>query len=100
MVRSGYRYMMAWGPECGSWDDSVDIANLERFGFAEILDKEFVMTTWHEQETLGDVFHFAPTAATTYGQSEELPNALFLHLGAKDKRDEFEKRYEAATSIS
>ena len=29
LVASGCLYMMAWGVNCSSWDDSVDIANLE-----------------------------------------------------------------------
>lgn len=36
LVRSGCRYMLAWGPGCGSWDDPVDMANLERFGFGDV----------------------------------------------------------------
>jgi hypothetical protein len=31
LVRSGCLYMIACGPDCSSWDDSVDLANVERF---------------------------------------------------------------------
>ncbi len=57
--------MMAWGHECSLWDDSVDIASLERFNFEAVpLDKS-IMTTWHENETLDDVFWFAGLCAET-----------------------------------
>lgn len=59
LVQTGCMYMMAWGVGCSSWDDSVDLANLEPFGFEEIPDEAFVMTTWHESETLEEVFDFS-----------------------------------------
>jgi hypothetical protein len=55
--------MMAWGRKCSSWDDSVDHANLERFDYSEIPDEDFVMTTWHENEPLCDVFFHARMCA-------------------------------------
>jgi hypothetical protein len=42
--------MMAWGRECSSWDDSVDWANIDKFGDSPIPDDECVVTTWHEDE--------------------------------------------------
>lgn len=59
LVQTGCMYMMAWGVGCSSWDDSVDLANLEPFGFEDIPDDAFVMTTWHESETLEEVFDFS-----------------------------------------
>ena len=56
LVESGCLYMMAWGKNSTSWDDSVDIANIEQFSFEDIPDDKFVMTTWHENETLKEVF--------------------------------------------
>lgn len=97
LVRSGCRYMMAWGPGCNSWDDSVDMANMKRFSFGDIPDEEFIMTTWHEEESLDDVFHFARTAAITYDQSEELPNVLLLHLSEVEKKEELKARYKNAS---
>ena len=29
LVASGCLYMMAWGPNCSTWDDSVDWANMD-----------------------------------------------------------------------
>src|SRR5262245_34396577 len=47
LVRSGCRYMMAWGRKCSDWDTSVDQASLAIFGYGKIPESEFVMTTWH-----------------------------------------------------
>lgn len=52
LVRIGCRYMMAWGHKCGEWDSSVDEANLTIFGYGEIPDDDYLMTTWHENEPL------------------------------------------------
>jgi len=63
LVREGCLYMMAWGRASSLWDDSVDGANLAAFRFQDIPDEAFVMTTWHEKETLEDVLSFALRAA-------------------------------------
>ena len=55
--------MMAWGINCSSWNDSVDMANMEKFGFDEIPDDNFVMTTWHDDEPLEEVFWFSKNSA-------------------------------------
>src|SRR5215213_4311350 len=64
LARSGCLYMMAWGENCSSWDDSVDVANLEEFNFGEIPDDRFIMTTWHTDEPLREVFWFSKHNAT------------------------------------
>ena len=63
LVASGCLYMMAWGDECSRWDDSVDHANLEEFDYGDIPEERFVMTTWHERESLAEVFWFAEHCA-------------------------------------
>jgi hypothetical protein len=45
LVQSGCLYMMAWGHNCSSWDDSVDVANIEEFKSRDIPPDRFVMTT-------------------------------------------------------
>ncbi|WP_431097875.1 DUF7684 family protein [Polaromonas aquatica] len=64
LVRSGCLYMMAWGSSCSSWDDSVDMANIEQFEFADIPEDKFVMTTWHADEPLSEAFWFSKNCAT------------------------------------
>lgn len=56
IVDSGCLYIMAWGRDCSSWDDSVDWANLKRIDGAERADDNHVMTTWHADEPLSEVF--------------------------------------------
>lgn len=50
--------MMALGNVCSAWDDSVDHANLEEFNYGEIPDDHFVMTSWHDNEPIQEVFWF------------------------------------------
>jgi hypothetical protein len=94
LVNTGCLYMMAWGPKCSSWDDSVDIANLENFDFGEIPDDSFVMTTWHEDQPLADVFYYAKHNA--FHPTKELPNMVIVHLAAVDKGVEFKNGYSNA----
>lgn len=94
LVSSGCRYMMAWGPECSSWDDSVDKANLEIFDYGEIPESEFIMTTWHEDEELSDVFWFCKHSAGH--PFRKLDNAVILHISKEDKRELLEGEYENA----
>ena len=56
LVKEGCLCMMAWGIDCSLWDDSVDVANLERFDWGDIPEDQFIMTTWHEAVPLSDVF--------------------------------------------
>lgn len=63
LVASGCLFMLAWGHECSSWDDSVDYANLDVFDYGDIPDDKFVMTTWHDNEPLSEVLWFAACGA-------------------------------------
>ncbi len=63
IVASGCLYMMAWGRNCSSWDDSVDHAVLEKFNYQDIPEDDFVMTTWHDHEPLSGAFFFARLCA-------------------------------------
>jgi hypothetical protein len=94
LVVSGCLYMMAWGENCGSWDDSVDYANIEICVFDEIPDDELVMTTWHEKESLLEVFEFSKQWAQH--PTVKLDNILVLHISAVDKREEFERIFKSS----
>lgn len=86
--------MMAWGDDCGSWDDSVDMANLEAFDFGDIPDDDDVMTTWHENDSLKETFRFAKALARH--PTVELSNVLILHVGAGDKKARLDAIYQKA----
>ncbi len=94
LARSGCLYMMAWGKRCGSWNDSVDTANLEQFNYGDIPEDKFIMTTWHENESLEETIWFAKH--TAFHPPVELPNVLFLHIGTTDREAEFLSLYEKA----
>lgn len=96
LVHSGCLYMMAWGPNCSSWDDSVDWANLADFDFADIPDDRFVLTTWHERESLNEVFWFAGRCAS-HG-NVELRNTIILHVSLRDQAEQMLERFRTAQS--
>ena len=91
LVVSGCLYMMAWGIDCSSWDDSVDYANIDICKFDEIPDDQFVMTTWHETESILEVFEFSKVFAQH--RVVNLDNTLVLHVSAADRHAEFEKLF-------
>jgi hypothetical protein len=84
LVASGCRYMMAWGPDCSTWDDSVDMADIEGRNFEED-DSKFVMTTWHTDETLEEVFWYSQFCANFSYDEIELTRALIVHVGIRDR---------------
>ena len=86
LVASGCLNMAAWGIECSSWDDSVDYANLEEFSCGDIPQDRFVMTTWHEKDTLDEAMAFVkhcPVHPTVV-----LTEALILDISAEDRENE------------
>jgi len=94
LVESGCLYMMAWGNGCSSWDDSVDMANLKKFNFEYIPEDQFVMTTWHENELLSEVFYFAKNCAVH--PTITIANVLILHFSPENKERAYLSEYEMA----
>lgn len=78
LVASGCLYMMAWGPDCTTWDDSVDIANLEAFDYEDIPEDRDVWTTWHNDQSLSDVFDFCKRHARH--PVVDLPRVVLVHI--------------------
>ncbi len=93
IVDSGCLSMMAWGINCSSWDDSVDHANLRRFDydFDKIPDEEFVLTTWHNDEPMSEVFFYCLMCA--FHPTIELPLVTILHIAKNERREEVLKIY-------
>ena len=79
LVGSGCLTMLAWGVNCSSWDDALDWANIAQFTPHDIPEAQFVMTTWHDEETLEEVFWFAKQ----HGNHPivQLERTLLLHIG-------------------
>ena len=96
LVDADCLYMLAWGRECSLWDDSVDLANLQAFDFGEIPDRHFVMTTWHERESLSEVFEFEKRLALPADPTVVLSETLVLHVSRTNKGEEIATLYAAA----
>jgi hypothetical protein len=77
LVRDGCRYLMAWGRDCEIWHDDVDQANLAMFDF-EVPDRDLVMTTWHSDESLAEVFWFAGNCASH--PDVDLESTIIIHI--------------------
>lgn len=97
LVESGCLYMMAWGVGCSSWDDSVDWANHTVVGLDEIPEDRFVMTTWHDDESLAETFWFAGFSA--YHPTVSLEQIAIVDIGPQHREDEMLQAYEAAQTL-
>ncbi|WP_428512384.1 DUF7684 family protein [Roseovarius sp.] len=95
LVATGCRYMLAWGLDCSLWDDSVDMASLEQFGYDDVLPEHFVMTTWHSDETLREVLHFAKWHATQSYDDVALDRCMILDFSAAPREPEIRALYAA-----
>jgi hypothetical protein len=94
LVASGARYVMAWGLECEAWHDAVDEAFLEATDYEDVSDEQMVVSTWHDDEDLADVFWFAKNRANY--PALELNTTLILHIADAPRRDELEGAYKDA----
>lgn len=94
LVQAGCLYMMAWGAACSSWDDSVDMANLDRYDFEEIPDAWSVVTTWHDDEPLEEVFWFSKNSAQH--PDVELGRTIILDISAENRHRQLLECYAAA----
>lgn len=94
LVKSGCLYMMAWGAECSSWDDSVDWANISVVGLNEIPDDQFVMTTWHDDEPLLETFWFA--GSTAHDPTVPLEHVVIIDIGLTNREDQILQAYKKA----
>ena len=59
IVATRCRYACCSGIACRSWDDAIDFAFIETDPDYKPPEERFVMTTWHERESLSDVVWFA-----------------------------------------
>lgn len=94
LVAAGCRYMLAWGPACETWADSVEEASLEAADYEELPADRVVMTSSHEEEELSEAFWFARHKA--HHPAHVLRNTVIVHISRTDKRDEMVASYEQA----
>ncbi|WP_171054031.1 DUF7684 family protein [Arenibacterium halophilum] len=94
LVEAGCLYSLAWGIDCSAWDDSVDWAFLEAYDFKAFPEEKFVMTTWHENESLAETVAFAKHC-TKYSEVK-LEDILVLDFAHQERGDYIKKLYLAA----
>lgn len=94
LVQSGCLYAMAWGERCSSWDDSIDEANVEAFAGEDIPDDSFVVTTWHADESLDEVFWFSKHAALH--PTVNLHHTVLLHISSHAQESRLAQWYAQA----
>lgn len=94
LIRGGCFYVMAWGQACGDWHDAVDWANIMAFDPNPVPDARHVMTTWHEDEPLDEVFWFAQFCASH--PFSEFAATLILHVSPVAARDAMLRRFAEA----
>ena len=59
IITTGCRYACCSGVGCSRWDDAIDFAFIATDPNYQPPDDRFVMTTWHERQSLGEVVGFA-----------------------------------------
>ena len=58
IIAAKCRYAVCWGYECSAWDTAIDWAYIETDENFSPPDETFVMTTWHEDESVEDAIDF------------------------------------------
>ncbi len=94
LVSSRCFNMMAWGINCSEWDYSVDTANLEMFDYGEIPEENFVMTSWHKEESKSDVFWFCEHCVTH--DKLDTFETVILDISETDRETEIMLEYQSA----
>jgi hypothetical protein len=100
LVSSGCLYTMASGPACTTWDDSVDYANMFEYPDFEIPDDKFVMTTWHDDESLEEVFWYAQFNANCSYNDVELTSTLIVDISVEHREAEMLALFARAASLA
>jgi hypothetical protein len=94
IISSGCRYAVCTGYRCSTWDDSIDMASLEVNNF-EFKDETFVMTTWHENESVEDVIFYG-LMNTMF---DDLVFSKYLILTVGSQADLYEQIHKAIQSV-
>ena len=94
LADSNCLYLMAWGQDCHGWQDSVNLANLQKYEFGKIPDNALIITTSHEHETLDEVFWYARN--TAIHPCATLEQTLILHLSDVSNEEALRKLYSEA----
>ena len=94
LVASGCRYLLAWGRDCGDWNEAVGEAFLEASDYEDVPAEREVLTAAFEDEDMEEVFWFARHRAAHPGAA--LNATLILHIAPGPRKDELEAMYAEA----
>jgi hypothetical protein len=67
---------------------------LEKFAYGDIPDDGFVMTTWHDKDTLQDVFWFCEH--TAHHPTVDLKRIILVHVSLNDQKSRLLGEYQDA----
>ena len=54
LITSGCRYAVCAGVNCSEWHDAIDMVSV----VSDLPEERFIMTSWHTDESMGDVIWF------------------------------------------
>lgn len=89
IVRLGCRYACCAGHQCSEWHDCIDYSYLYSDPGFSPPDEKFIMTTWHEDESLEDVAFFFRMCTSIDGV---VPRHFLVVILGGDAESAFEVR--------
>ncbi|WP_431265278.1 DUF7684 family protein [Roseateles chitinivorans] len=96
LVAQGCLYAMAWGVNASSWDDAIDWAAIAKTDFAQVSEGALVLTTWHDDETLSEVFDFAIRCASH--PAAPLNELIIVHVAGASDPERIQAAYPRSAS--
>lgn len=93
LVNGGCGFAACWGVDCKEWHDAIDDANIDQFPEQDIPDEAFIMTSWHDDETIDEAFWFGKYCARS--DSFDMHETVILHHGQIDRENELLELFEA-----
>lgn len=78
VVACGCRYAVCAGVDCSSWDTAIDLAYIATDPDFSPDDSAFVMTTWHEDESIEEIAEFLVFSATYEGFGDPPPRRYLV----------------------
>lgn len=94
LCKENCRWMAAWGIDCSKWDDALDEAEIALWPDGAPDDK-FIVTTWHNIESLDEVFWFIGTQTSTF-DDRAITHFAIVHLSTDDNATQLMQRFAKA----
>lgn len=78
LVDLGCLTVSTWGFDCEAWHDQVDWQLLEEFEYSEIPESRFILSAWHDHDTIEDAMWFV--AHSAFHPSEAMERTLIVDV--------------------